>query len=72
MLFPFGIYSNVRYLFILQGPAFMEMVSQSHVSHANVLHQADELHVVRVDERSNDFINMLWIKVLIGVNEPLV
>lgn len=50
----------------------MEMVSQSHVSHANVLHQADELHVVRVDERSSDFINMLWIKVLIGVNEPLV
>lgn len=46
------------FLFILQGPGFMGMVSQSHVSHADVL-QADELHVVRVDERSSDFINML-------------
>lgn len=47
------------FLFILQGPGFMGMVSQFHVSHADVLHQADELHVVRVDERSSDFINML-------------
>lgn len=45
-----GICSNVGFLFILQGPGFMGMVSLSHVSLADVLHQADELHVVRVYE----------------------